>query len=172
MNSLIGEARYRDRKFMSVFQRLELPLSHATATELVTLLLTPGFSASYHVAVFGWGYKAKSRVRAIIAELAPEVWAEGLPQANMRSITLEDGMAMLKALLWGRNMTWHGGVPLWSTLALQASPLSRKELAKDLGVGIGQIRKWSEARTHDPLTAARLLGEHGSGEGFGKSVLE
>lgn len=150
-----------DRNVSMKYRRLSRwfnPFVGITRAELIecrAMMNTPGLTDIQVGGLMNWDRHMYDHLK-VLAELDEE--AEPLVQANLRSVTAEDGRMMLVNIL-GNFPNWRKSIPLWSTRYL----LDRKRmgatavrLAFELGVKPRDIRRWQKADLFDPLTAMPL----------------
>ena len=154
---LAGEARYKDPKFLSVwswFEATDLPM--AWGWELAVLLATPGFAFEQIAVAFQWVPKVRLDVVPEIQKyFADPHWnVKEAALANFHSVTLDDGVDWLHAILAFRPK-YVSSVPLCVTQSLRqmrANGHSLAEVADKFGITKKQAGLfWMEDR-FDPFT--------------------
>ena len=157
LNILMGQARYKDEKFLRVwnwFTPTDLP--RAWAWELAVLLRTPGFGIDQLRIAFQWHPSVVFNALPEILEYFddPSWNIRKAARANFESISPEDGIDWLLALRETRK-SYSASVPLCTSDALRqlrANGLGRAEIASRYDVPRVVITKaWLEDR-FDPFT--------------------
>jgi hypothetical protein len=130
-------------------------LDRASAWELAVLLNTRGFGLDHHAYAFGWMRRARLEIIPRVLEaFADDVSVVGAARENGNSITIDDGIDYLMAML-ATKPAYRGSVPLWTTLALQTwrdQGATVAEIASKLGCRADRIPIWWSEQRFDPLT--------------------
>lgn len=132
--------------------------------EFTAFAITPGIPIEFVLNICKLSSPARRWIaKDIIRELGDE--AKPLAVENAGTITVEDGIALLKAL----RMPYKGAPPYWSVLALQALHRDAKQtdkmLAAQFGVASHRIHLWRHSRVYCPMTLKRLIPPVGSNAG-------
>lgn len=131
--------------------------------EVRAMLLTPGVDKTHVKAMMRWSPAMMGNLK-VLDELDDE--ARPLAQANAEAAGLDDGEAMIRAILdadpeWGRYM------PHWSQLALTARRdrgETAKDMAKEFGVSkVPRVYRWWHYEQFDPLTGLKRPADRLSG---------
>jgi hypothetical protein len=160
MDLLKGQTRYDSQKFLRVWCNFEPNwLEKAESWELAVVLATPGFAYDHHCWAFAWNWTMRDHVvPKLIAYWADDPSVQRAARANAESITMEDGLDYLQALLETKR-GYGGSVPLWTTLALQGlrdGGMTAAEIAKRFRTTSERVTKWWSERRFDPLTGLEL----------------
>lgn len=118
--------------------------------DVLILTLTPGIPFEWVLHVGNFGTVRKSELRRLIATATTEDHAKAID--NAASITLEDAFAMLNVT----RPEFHGAVPMYAQMWLQASRETDAMIARILGLKPSRIMHWRTKINFDPLTGARL----------------
>lgn len=110
--------------------------------ELGVVLATQGFGLNHWAWAFGWAWPRHMAWATEVKNLGDM----DLADLNARSITLDDGLAWLRALLVIRP-AYGGSVPQWTQMALRQSRIT----AAELGVRPGVLSQWRGNTRFDPL---------------------
>ena len=157
LGALAGQARYKDEKFMRVwndFRPTDLPM--AWAWEVAVLIRTPGFGLDHLQVAFRWNpHILLDHVPVILDYFRDEKWnVLAAAQANFHSITLDDGVDWLHAILEMRP-NYQSSVPFCVTQSLRqlrANGWDAGMVADKFNIKRNVASKfWREDR-FDPLT--------------------
>lgn len=136
-------------------------LTREAGWELAVLLRTRGFGFDHHAYAFGWMRRARQHIVPRVLEyFADDASVEAAAVENGNSITLEDGIAFLCAML-ATKPNYRGSVPLWTTLALQTwrdQGATALEVARKLGCRPDRVIAWWSECRFDPLSGVEVIG--------------
>lgn len=110
--------------------------------ELGVVLATPGFGLNHWAHAFRWAWP----IHMAWATEVKELGCKDLAQQNAASISLDDGLAWIRAMLVLRP-NYGGSVPQWTQMALRESQIT----AAELGVKPLILSRWRSKTGFDPL---------------------
>ena len=111
--------------------------------ELAIVLATPGFDLRNWGTAFVWKWNPATESFARRVQATAD---RDLVDLNAQSITVEDGLDWLRAVLW-RLPAYAGPVPVWTKRAIRQQGLK----AADWGVSQRQFGRWHVQNAGDPL---------------------
>lgn len=129
-------------------------LDRDLACELAIFLATPGILPEHFPIWFDWGSRMTKRAHFVRDWFGDRLDLTKLASENAATITIHDGLEMLKLLVSVRPK-WSGPVPWWSQLALQemlGRGVAVERIGEKVGVGADRVRKWRDQLVWDPVS--------------------
>lgn len=157
LGALAGQARYRDDKFLRVWNTFRITdLPTAWAWEMAVLIRTPGFGLDHLRVAFSWQpHVIFDHVPVILNHFADPKWnVLAAAKENFHSVSLDDGADWLHAILEARPK-YKSTVPFCVTQSLRqlrANGWSAGMVAEKFNTTVEAVYAfWREDR-FDPLT--------------------